>query len=317
MTTRGRAPSRVRSGLVPVVLASMTAGFLVLLLGLSPNLNPLTVVLGGGLRVEVPDVRNQTQASALIELRGRRLDADTSFAHSVSVERGRVISQVPGGGDQTTRNDTVGIVVSLGPSQITVPDATGQTQEAATAALELAGVLVRSVTVNDTAVAKGSVITQSPGPTEVVAGGSTVELTVSLGQPSRPVPDVTKLAIEGALFTLGKAGFNLGTVTNLNDPRLPVNTVISTTPGAGEIRDVDALIDVVISNGPADVTVPSVVGSTFADASARIQSAGLIAAQTIEETPSGGAPGTVVSQNPAGGSPIKPGQVITLTVVAG
>jgi hypothetical protein len=64
---------------------------------------------------------------------------------------------------------------------VEVPDVVGLTQEAATLALEAAGFAVAVVTAASSAVAAGSVISQSPAGGEFATDGSTVTITVSSG----------------------------------------------------------------------------------------------------------------------------------------
>lgn len=65
---------------------------------------------------------------------------------------------------------------------------------------------------------------------------------------------------------------------------------------------------------PALVDVPAVTGSTAADADAALTQAGL-AVEVVEE-PIAGDPGRVLSQDPAGGTELAPGEPVTITVSA-
>jgi hypothetical protein len=69
---------------------------------------------------------------------------------------------------------------------VTVPDVVGETQAAGTATLEGDGFVVAVVTAYSSTVPAGTIISQSPGAGAEVPAGSTVTITVSLGE--APVP---------------------------------------------------------------------------------------------------------------------------------
>jgi eukaryotic-like serine/threonine-protein kinase len=65
--------------------------------------------------VTVPDVRNQTQATAESQITSQGLNPSVSFGNSPTVPSGSVISQSPAPGASVPRGSAVGIVVSQGP----------------------------------------------------------------------------------------------------------------------------------------------------------------------------------------------------------
>jgi serine/threonine-protein kinase len=315
VTAAGRFPRRGRSGIVPVCVALAFCAFAVVMLGYSPSLNPFDVLTGSGFRVKVADVVGLTQTRALVVLQDHDLEGRTRFAVSLTVPPGRVISQRPGAGDTAARGGQVTLVVSRGKSQVETPKVERLPLTDAKRALDDAGLTYRTEMQNHEDVPKGAVIRQTPVPGEVVVGGTQVTLVVSLGPAPRTVPDVARLPLEGALYRLGRAGFTLGKVTSIDDPKLPANAVISTSPNKGEIRDRDTPVDVVVSNGPTPVTLPNLLGKTFADASASLSKLGIIVAQhTTATTPDDPDAGKVTGQSPSPGAPIRPGEVVTLEV---
>lgn len=306
---------RARSGLVPVTVAMVVGLVLIVLLGPSPTLNPFDLLVGDAFDVSVPTVAGMTQTEALLELSDGHLQGRVTFHHSNTVERGRVISTDPAASDTVGRGTRIEVVVSRGPDIVVVPDLSTMTEVEAQARLDRLGLAGRVDRVNDENAPTGTVFHQKPLPGEVAGGGSTVALTVSLGPAARAVPNVAKLPLEGALFTLGRSGFQLGTVTEQDDPQLPADAVIRTDPAAGEIRDRDTPVNIVVSLGPAPVTVPSVVTKTYDEAAAALTVSGLVPAIKTTTVPAGDPTiGTVVSQDPVGGAGLRPGQVVTLTI---
>lgn len=115
----------VSSGAVSTFL---TAGFVlvaVLLLGLSPSLNPIALITGHGFDVEVPKVSELTQTRALLTLERASLRGEVGFAYSAAVPRGLVLRQRPRAGSELRRDSVVRLVVSRGPSRVVVPALAG------------------------------------------------------------------------------------------------------------------------------------------------------------------------------------------------
>src|SRR6185436_19809625 len=110
----------------------------------------------------VPPVVGQTQATATNNLTGAGFLVAVAFANDPVVLAGRVISQNPAGNPQATNGSVVGIVVSLGPVLVAVPNVVGSTLAGATSQLQGLGFVVTSTTVTNAA-APGTVLTQNPG----------------------------------------------------------------------------------------------------------------------------------------------------------
>src|SRR6185437_9526168 len=96
---------------------------------------------------------------------------------SANVPPGQVVGTQPAAGSQAARDATITIIVSTGPKQVTVPDVTGQTEGAATSALQNAGLKVTVLTITSPGNA-GKVISQNPGAGTSVTVGSTVTINV-------------------------------------------------------------------------------------------------------------------------------------------
>jgi serine/threonine-protein kinase len=288
--------------------------FAAVLLGLSPSLNPIAVLTGDGFDVDVPRVVELTQTQALLDLEAAKLRGEVDFGYSSTVARGIVISQEPTAGRRAPRGSPVRLVVSRGPSRIPVPDLAGLTEKRAVARLADLGLESSVDRVNDEVVPAGAVIRQNPPAGEILSGGQRVALVVSLGPVERTVPQVSTISLEGALFTLGKAGLTLGTVSYADDARLPEGAVIGVLPSPGTVVPRDTPIDVVVSNGPPPVPVPSLVGGTQANAASQLAKLGLVAGEVSSFAPSAAADGTVLAQSPAPGTLLRVGQVVTLTV---
>lgn len=88
---------------------------------------------------------------------------------------------------------------------VLVPDVVGETQAAGTATLEGAGFVVAVQTAFSSTVPAGIIITQSPNGGSEVPAGSTVTITVSLGEAPQPEPNARRLTTTHAIarYALG------------------------------------------------------------------------------------------------------------------
>lgn len=140
---------------------------------------------GGGNNVTVPNVVGMTQAAATTAIGGAGLAVGSvTMASSSSVAAGDVISQNPAAGASVASGSAVTLTVSSGPAQVAVPNVVGNTQAAATTAINAAGLKVGTVTMTSSnSVTAGNVISEDPAAGTMVASGSSVNLTVSSGPP--------------------------------------------------------------------------------------------------------------------------------------
>ena len=315
MNLRGQRRVLPSSGAVPTFAVAGIVLAAVVLLGVAPTLDPIALLSGDGFKVTVPEVAEQTQPRALLRLEEVPLEGRVTFAHSSSVPRGIVAAQTPKPGTRVGRGSTVRLVVSRGPNQVSVPSVVGEAEGQAKRDLRRVGLVPRVERLNDETVPKGQVVRQSPGPDVVVSGGERVDLVVSLGPFVRPVPDVVGMAVEGAMFTIGKSGLALGELRHADDPNVPEGAVIGTEPIAGTTLERDTPVNVVVSNGPPPVAVPGLVGGKQANAVDQLARIGLIASEVSSFADPGGAEeGTILSQSPAPGTLVRRGQVETLTI---
>jgi beta-lactam-binding protein with PASTA domain len=131
---------------------------------------------GPGATTTVPDVAEAELAGAAEQLAEAGLRAAVLYVPS-SEPRGRVIGQLQPPGTELQRGDAVSMNVSVGPNpaeNVTVPDATEQTEAAGRALLEKARFEVLTIPVP--AVTEDIVVAHSPPPADRVPRGSLVIL---------------------------------------------------------------------------------------------------------------------------------------------
>jgi beta-lactam-binding protein with PASTA domain len=267
--------------------------------------------------VAVPDVIDVSQAAAESAITSAGLVVgNVTTSNSDTIVAGNVISQNPAGGTSVGEGSTVDLVVSSGPAPvvITVPTVEGLSQTAAESAIASAALTVGAITTaNSSTVAAGNVISQTPAGGSSVSEGSSVDLLVSSGPVIVVVPSVTGLSQASAETTITSAGLTVGNVTSASSETVSAGDVISQTPTGGSSAEEGSSVDLVISTGPALVTVPSVVGSSYSSAVAAIENAGLVIGD-VSTVRTRRSCGRVNSQTPSGGTNVPPGTAVDLVV---
>jgi len=196
------------------------------------------------------------------------------------------------------------------PKQVAVPDVVGLTEASAQKTLEAKG--FSTDTKEKTSSKKvGTVLAQDPAALEKADEGSTITLTVSRGPGKKAIPDVAGQGQNAAQQTLEDAGFKVTKTTQTSDT-VSKNRVIATDPKAGTKVNAGSTVQLIVSTGPQQVAVPNVVGSQIDDARSQLSAKGFGASTTQQVSDQ--EPGTVLSQDPAGGATAAPGATISLVV---
>ncbi len=130
------------------------------------------------------------------------------------------------------------------------------------------------------------------------------------------VPNLDGLTVEVATATLSDFDLRLGAQTPTTSDR-PEGTIIAQQPAAGESIEQGQSVNVTISSGLEQATVPQLVALTSVDA-ARIalEDAGLVLG-TIKEKNSQQPAGYVLAQDPAEGTQLDAGVAVNITVSSG
>jgi eukaryotic-like serine/threonine-protein kinase len=158
----------------------------------------------------------------------------------------------------------------------------------------------------------GVVFKQDPAASSRVARGGTVTIFVSTGPPKVKVPDVKGEQWSQAQQTLTNAGFTpvehfVGGKTK--------DQVTATVPAAGKLAPKGSKVRVNVESGPAQGTVPSVVGLLLPQAITALRNAGFNA--TPSYVNSNAPANQVIHQNPAPGSSDPKGSTVDLQVSYG
>jgi beta-lactam-binding protein with PASTA domain len=201
-----------------------------------------------------------------------------------------------------------------------LPDLTGMILESARAAVRELDLRVR-VERTRADVPEGQVVRHSPGPGATPAEGATVVLFVSQGGSppvaSVEVPDVEGRSSPDAVVTLRDVGLE-PRIRFVDSDERP-GSVIRQVPAAGADVRRGTTVVIVVARERAEVAtairVPDVVGQGTAEARARLRALGLRV--SIERIRSAEPAGTVLRQSPRGGTELRKGGTVTLSVSTG
>ncbi|MBI0072307.1 Stk1 family PASTA domain-containing Ser/Thr kinase [Bifidobacterium sp. W8115] len=168
---------------------------------------------------------------------------------------------------------------------------------------------------HDSAEPKGTFTKQSPKGGSMAPRGSTVTVWFSSGPKDTAIPDVKGMNQQEARRTLEKAGFKVSPAASVEDSQdVPKDHVTRTDPAAGQSVAKGTSILIYISSGMTKV--PDLSGKTKDDATKTLQS--LHFNITIREQASNTvAKDMVISTDPAAGSSVQQGAMITVTVSNG
>jgi eukaryotic-like serine/threonine-protein kinase len=195
----------------------------------------------------------------------------------------------------------------------TVPPVVGQTLEQARQRVDRAGLEVEVKRRTDQA-PRDFVFEQSPNPGQEVDKGSVVTLFVSNGPSTVRVPDVVGQQEADARRRLRRADLRPD-VEREASTKVVEGIVIRTDPGPGRPAERDSAVTLVVSSGPDQVTVPSVIGETQEDAVTRLREEGL--SPIVRERASSEPVDTVIEQTPAAGQEVEEGSSVTIFVSNG
>ena len=294
----GRRHRRGRIALTLVVVAAVLLGAGGWYLGAGP-----------GAYVMIPGVVDRPRVEAEAALKQAGLTSVVVTEFSETEPAGQVIASDPT--SRARKNSTVRLLVSRGRERYSVPRLVGATQPAATRALANNKLALGSVTaVYDEKVAKGTVVSTDPPAGSSLRSTSPVALVISRGRQPIVITSFVGKPADDARAALTKAGFAVS-ASSVFDDDVDEGDVISQKPRSGNAFR-GAKVALVVSKGPELVTVPGVVGQQIGAATAALEAQGF----TVEvQKAFGGYFGTVRFQTPGGGSRVKPGATITLTVV--
>lgn len=265
--------------------------------------------------VPVPNVVGMTEAEALTALDDVGLVGETTTEPSSDVEEGLVISTDPAAEEEVEEGTSVSVLVSAGPDAVEIPSVRGLREDDARRQLEDLGleVTIGDPDDDDPDFEEGRVTRTEPVEGTEVPGGSAVELFLSSGMVE--LPDLVGSDEDAARAQLNDLGL-IPDTTDVVDESVAPGTVISQSPGEGRVPQ-RSTVNLEVAVEPSTVAVPDVTGRSQADAERELGTQDLTFAYDDEQYSNDIPEGSVISQNPNGGTQVAPGTEVRLVLSRG
>ncbi|MER7009324.1 PASTA domain-containing protein [Dactylosporangium sp. NPDC000555] len=269
----------------------------------------LLVAIGGywfgvGRYTDAPDLtaKSKDQAAHLATVGGFKVKfADPKY--DTKVPKDQVLSQDPPPGGRIIGGGTITLTLSLGPEVYKVPDIAGKEWDLAQVDLQAMKLTGNRAERFDDAVPVGYVLDTDPKIGTEVKPGQAITVYVSKGPNPVKVPKLVGKQLDQAKQDLAKVKISLGKVEEIDSDK-PKGEIVSQSIADGNSVADGMVMDVQISKGPAQIPMPEVRNMALDQARAQLEGLGLVVdAQGF---------GTVRQQNPPPGTPVVPGQHVTL-----
>lgn len=183
---------------------------------------------------------------------------EDSKEYSDTVEAGHIIRQTPAADKQVEPGTKILLVISLGERNDTMPDVVEMKSTEAERLLKSMdmNLTIRIETVNDDKIEENRVVRSDPSKDVTLTEGQTVTLYVSIGPetPMVKVPKVEGEKLAKAVTLLTKAGLEYKKTFVDSDEEK--NTVVAQSVKPGEEVEKGTVIEIEISNGPAEDPEP-------------------------------------------------------------
>ena len=158
-------------------------------------------------------------------------------------------------------------------------------------------------------VPKGCVISQNPSALSFVKKNRGVKIRVSSGETGVSVPDLRGQSLRHAEMVLGRAGLQLGRISQVFSDEA-ADAVLSSFPGAGALAEEGGSVDLLVSLGPPppEFLMPRIIGADVAAATRMLEAAGL----TVEVASGFSRGNRIVKQNPPYGAKVSKGTKVVV-----
>lgn len=196
---------------------------------------------------------------------------------------------------------------------VSIPQLSGNTVQYSAFSLEQLGLTWTTSPQASETIAENTVIGTDPGEGSVVSPGDRVIILVSSGLPV--VPELGEdRSLSKVSQTISRAGLRLVKGPLSHSETIPSGQVISLDPVPGTRLGMNDNVTATISQGPAPITVPQLVGLTVDEANKALIAAGLQLGPTEHTFDANHDQGRVVSSSPEANTLIARGEKISLAV---
>jgi serine/threonine-protein kinase len=300
-----------RRGASPWVWVALVAAAILFGLGAAWALGAFS----GGTPVPNASGLTVTAARQLIVGAGLTVGSEITSA-SVSVPKDKVIGTDPTAGTAVAKGQRIDIIVSSGPPVVVVPATDGKSPDEARAALTALGLQVGSeITTSSPTVPKGQVIGTDPPAGTSVASGQPISVLISSGPELVTVPVTIGSSEASAVLALQAHGFSVNPmITREFNSKYDSGIVFKTDPSGKTKAAKGSQVDIWVSKGAEQVTVPVLVPLLQAAAIQKIHDAQLVELVLYTDTTDSTLVGQVQTQDPVAGTKVDIGSTVKIWV---
>lgn len=192
----------------------------------------VTVSSGRGYHT-LEDLVGMSERDAVLKMKNAGISVNTVYEYSNDAEYGTITATSPLKGERIYDGETLTITLSLGKrtTAVRVPNLYTLSATDAEKLLISNGLMLGSITYVSSSQKAGRIISQQYAPQTEIKKGSSVDVTVSLGEAYVPksVPDLTGLSVDEAKRKLAERGLILGNIYSVSSGA-PLGTVVAQTP---------------------------------------------------------------------------------------
>ena len=164
----------------------------------------------------------------------------------------------------------------------------------------------------------GTVISSNPNALNAVRKGSTVTLQVSKGKERYIVPaSIIGADPNSASATLAALTLTVSNTLTAYSDHISIGKVVRSVPNIGSKVKRATALTLVLSKGPAPVTIPAISGQSVATATHTLARFGLKLDVAHEIYDDASLAGQIITTNPSAGSLVKKGTTVKVTVSKG
>jgi len=269
--------------------------------------------------VKVPVVKGDTLAQARAELSQQGFKDIVQRAEpSTLYQDGLVMATSPGAGAVVPPGRAIYLDVSTGAPLAVVPSLDKQRCANAETALTSKNFAYKNVDRNSSTVGTGLVISTNPAGGQKAAEGSSVTVYCSVGLATTVVPNLQGLnpAQAGAKLQADhlRVGDKINTVASAT---VKAGLVAYSSPSGGNPEPWGTVVTLYVSDGQQMTTVPAdLIGETASQAQRELANVNLEPQEVFEPVANPAQDGHVISTDPAPGTAIRQGSLVTLNVGA-
>jgi len=245
------------------------------------------------------------------------------YAASATVPAGIVIGWTPTG--HVPCGTRIVVTLSSGPpssSDVAVPDLSGLNWSQSDVRLRAVGLVVGNITTVASSTVPIGIVADWSHRGGAVAPGTSIDLIVSTGPAASEgegepqtgvVPNLGGLTQSQATAVIGGTCLVVGSVTTATSSTVLAGYVIDWSP-KGEVP-CGTRVNLVISTGPANVTVPNLTGDNLSQAQAELAAVGLVTGTVTTESSANVPVGVIIRWSPTGA--VAPGTMVNLVFSTG